>query len=66
MGNGDIIKWPWCAAGVLKSAEGRGTLIPQPVKQELLLLLFPVLSVASRDCSNVIQSPCLSEPDPDQ
>lgn len=24
MGNGEIIKWPWCAAGVLKSAEGRG------------------------------------------
>lgn len=24
MGNGEIIKEPWSAAGVLKSAEGRG------------------------------------------
>lgn len=66
MGNGEIIKRPWCAAAVLKSAEGRGTWIPQPVKQELLLLLLPVLSAATRDCSNGIQSPCLSESDPDQ
>lgn len=66
MGNGEIIKRPWCAAGLLKSAEGGGTLLPQPGKQELLLLLFPVLSVATQGCSNVIRSPCLSESDPDQ
>lgn len=65
MGNGEILKRAWCAAGVLKSAEGGGSLT-QPAKQELLLLLLPVLSVATQGCSNVIQSPCLSESDPDQ
>lgn len=66
MGNGEIIKEPWSAAGVLKSAEGRGHLDASACRAGAAPAAFPVLSAATQGCSRVTQSPCLSESDPDQ